>query len=446
MNTYMDERELFDQNPWWKDKSLIESDYDILKWKENKYKWVPKIVDDISLEPFALHSIVGPRQTGKTTALKLLIRKLLDKEESRSLFYFNCENISDYKELSNVLEYYLEFKEANSIKNSIILLDEITLPKEWYRAIKFFIDRGKLKNDVIIITGSSSMEVKREVELFPGRRGFGKDFVLYPLSFREFLKVIDPELVSKIPPLKKIEEIDKKILNALIYEKELYKYLDKYMEYGGFPLSVSNFGDSKEDAKRAYLSWIKNAILKAERSDTIAKQILKSLVESLQTDISWEGISKKIEIKSPKTVAAYTELLKSIFAINILYNVDLNKKKIRFGKNKKIYFRDPLLLEIFEDWSFVKVNDKKSAIAESLVIEHLERMFSQNVFFWKNKFEIDAIVLKNNRLYGFEVKWSEKSSAKGIKQLNKFVIITKKDYSKNPLKIPLAVFLSLFEV
>lgn len=436
-----------EQNIWWKDKNLISQDYDIFKWNEKKYKWVPSLVNKINLEGFALHFISGPRQAGKTTALKLLVKKLLENgQDPRSIFYFNCENLADYRELTGVLDFYLEFRENNSIKNSVIMLDEITLPKEWYRAIKFFIDRGKFRSDVIILTGSSSMFVKREIELFPGRRGKGKDFVLYPLSFREFIRVFNKEILEKIPSINKISDIEKASINALVFEKELNKYLENYMEYGGFPLSVVNIDKSKEEAKRAYLSWIKNSILKDDRSDIIARQIVKVVIETLQSDISWESISKKIEIKSPKTVAAYLDFLRSIFSVNILYNIDINGKKIRFGKSKKIHFRDPLLLDIFEEWCMINVKDKKSALAESLVVEHLERMFPGEVFFWKNGFEIDAIVLEKNEAYGFEVKWAEKSSAKALSQLKKFIIVSKREYSKNPCKIPLAVFLSIFDV
>ena len=120
--------------------------------------------------------------------------------------------MADYKELIEILNLYIEFKEDNSIKNSIILLDEITLPKEWFRAIKSLIDRGKFRNDVLIITGSASMLVKREIELFPGRRGKGRDFSIYPLSFRSFVKIIDSELINKIPIVNNLDEIDKGII------------------------------------------------------------------------------------------------------------------------------------------------------------------------------------------------------------------------------------------
>jgi len=444
----MEIRDLFEQNPWWKGREHIEEDYDLIKWSEKKYKWVPEIVYNIQLQPFAFHIITGPRQAGKTTAVKLLIKKLLEARNPKEIFYFNCEDLADYKELSMALESYLEFRESDKIQNSVIILDEITLPKEWYRAIKFLIDRGKLKNDVLIITGSSSMSVKREVELFPGRRGNGKDYILYPLSFREFLKVVNLELEKKLPKADKLEEINKIIPKTLIFEKELNEHLKSYMEYGGFPLSMANLHESKEEAKRTYLNWIKNAVLKDNRSDLIARQIIRAFVESLQSDLSWESTAKKIEIKSPKTVSAYADFLKSIFVINVLYNLDIGSKNIKFGKNKKIHFRDPLLLDIFEDWCLVKPKNKESAIAESLVVEHLARMFNDNVFFWRNGSEVDVVVMDKKELYGFEVKWGEKAefNSKIPNNFKKLFLITKKEYSKNPTKIPLAVFLCLLAV
>lgn len=444
----MDIRTLAEQNPWWKDKNAVESDYDILRWKEKKYHWIPSIVGKIPLKPFALHILTGPRQAGKTTALKLFIHNALEKSDPRSLFYFNCENVSDFKELAEILDIYLRYKEEQSIQISVIALDEITLPKGWYRAIKQAIDLGKLKDDIILLTGSSSIAIKREVELFPGRRGHGEDFTLYPLSFRGFVNLMSPKLVSKLP-LFAPGSLEKEVTQTLIFEKELQSYLETYMQYGGFPLSIVNIGSSKDEAKRAYLAWIKNTILKAERSDVVARQILKGIIETLQSDISWEGIAKKIEMKSPKTVAAYIDLLQSGFMLNVLYNIDLSEKKIRFGKNKKIHLRDPLLLEILEEWCLTKAENRQGAIAESLVIEHLVRYAPERVFFWKNGSEVDALLLDKQQLYGFEVKWSERAALKKEKipsQLKKYVLITKKEYAREPLKIPLSVFLAMFDV
>ncbi len=433
---------LVEQNAWWKDKRLIEEDYDIVKWKERKYHWTPELVGSITLEPFSLHILLGPRQVGKTTTLKLLIRKLLEDRDPRSLFYFNCEELADYKELLEVLETYLELKDKSKIKSSCIFLDEITSPAEWYRAIKSLVDRGRLKDDVVVLTGSTSISVKRQTELFPGRRGKGRDYLLLPLSFREFIKVMSPQLYEKISPVERIttEELEEKSIQAMVFIKELNSLLEKYFNYGGFPLAL----EEKEEAKKAYLSWIKTGILKSGRSDIIAREILKSLLEKLQTPVSWEGISKEIEIKSPKTVAKYVELLRSMFALIVLYHVDISARTIKFGKNKKIHFIDPLLLEIFEEWCMVRLKNRESILAESSVATHLSGIV-ENIFYWRNSSEVDVVINDEDGLKGFEVKWSDKFTASRPKNLKEFIIISKNKFSTKPLIIPLATFLAVIE-
>lgn len=434
------------QNIWWQGKEKIEEDYDIQKWKSMKYRWIPKIIDKIAVKPFALHILLGPRQAGKTTTLKLIIKKLLSSLPPQSVFYFNCEEIGNYKELMDLIETYFSFKEANEIKSSIMILDEITSPKEWYRGIKSFIDSGRLKNDILFLTGSTSISIKKEVELFPGRRGNGKDFVLFPLSFRDFLEVVNPKLHSKISHTVYLDDIKRVCTKNSIFVNDLNNEFLKYMRYGGFPLAVQTINESKEDVKKIYLNWVKNAILKAGRNDNIAKQILKSIMEKMPSDISWEGISKEIEIKSPKTVSAYIDLLKSIYAIFILYNIDINKKVIKFGKNKKIHIADPLLFETFEEWCMTSLKNKENILAESTVAVHLSRMFPEKVFFWRNGTEVDVLVAHKKQLYGFEVKWGFNALTKPPQQIRHFITLTKNEFSTKQSKIPLSVFLASLEI
>jgi len=55
------------QNPWWINNKLILSDIDIKRWLQSKIKWIPNLLNEISLKPFSLNIIFGPRQVGKTT-------------------------------------------------------------------------------------------------------------------------------------------------------------------------------------------------------------------------------------------------------------------------------------------------------------------------------------------------------------------------------------------
>ena len=449
---------LADQNPWWKGKEKIEDDYQIRNWKKKTYRWIPPFVDNIGNKPFSLHILLGPRQVGKTTAVKLWIKKLLEGEEPRKIFYFNCEELADYKELSDVIETYLYLRAQWGISGSYIILDEITAPHEWYRTIKSLIDKGKLENDVLLLTGSSSIQVKRHAELFPGRRGDGETFVMLPLSFREFLKVRDPKLSSKLGKVGSLAhpEIEREAAKCMVFIRELNVRFEEYMGVGGFPLSIESGPTPK--VKADYLAWVKTEILKDGRSDTIARQIIKALLEKMPSPISWESISKELEVKSPKTVSAYVDLFNSIYSLLTLHHIDISAKALKFGKNKKVHVIDPLLFEVFQGWAMVKLQNKKGTLAESIVASHLARLSSrkakttildENIFYWRKKSEVDVIV-DFNGLRGFEVKWTDKIDSEKTKKpdphLKDFIILSKSKFEKGkPLMVPVSAFLAVLD-
>jgi hypothetical protein len=63
-------------------------------------------------------------------------------------------------------------------------------------------------------------------------------------------------------------------------------------------------------------------------------------------------------------------------------------KKIKFRKEKKVFFRDPLLLRAVSFWTSTEFLD--SALYEQIVQEHLFRKFGE-IYYYKNKYEIDCI-------------------------------------------------------
>jgi len=432
------------QNPWWKEKSEIENDEDIKKWKEGKIKWIPSYIDEISLKPFSLNFIFGPRQVGKTTLLKLLIKTLLEKEEKEKIFYFRCDKLADYKELDEVLKAYFEFRKAKNISSSFILLDEVTFPKEWFRTIKYYIDTGELKNDVLVLTGSLSMYLKREVELFPGRRGFGKNIIMLPLSFREFIKIFSPELYEKIPKIEKIEkeEMFKKAYLALPFFEEIEKLFEKYLKIGGFPLAVKSEGIN-EEVKDIYWSWLKGDLAKIERSEETFKRVAKAIVEKTPSAISLNSLAKEFEIATHKTVFEYLSIMEKLFVAKIIYYIDLEKEIKSFKKNRKVCFVDPFFFYLFSDICLTKLPNE-SIIVENVVASHLARRF--NVFYWKNRREIDAVV-KEKELIGFEIKWSEKVedySKIKIGKLKNVFCLTKNKLDKEKNLLPISLFLAMF--
>ena len=116
INSNMNNELLYYFNPWY----INQKDIVIERWENMKIRWIPEWLKDISLEPFSLNFIIGPRQVGKTTGIKLLINKLLENNDLWSIFYYDCSNLTNFEELRKVLDYYLKIKEKRNIKISYI--------------------------------------------------------------------------------------------------------------------------------------------------------------------------------------------------------------------------------------------------------------------------------------------------------------------------------------
>jgi predicted AAA+ superfamily ATPase len=51
-------------NPWWFDPRWEERDRHIRQWEEEKVRWVPRWIWELSLEPPSLNFVYGPSPTG----------------------------------------------------------------------------------------------------------------------------------------------------------------------------------------------------------------------------------------------------------------------------------------------------------------------------------------------------------------------------------------------
>lgn len=76
-------------NPWWLRQELILEDDKIKEFEKQKYKFWHLFYFSFPLNKEAIFTLRGSRQVGKTTLLKLLIRKLLlEKKVQRESVFF----------------------------------------------------------------------------------------------------------------------------------------------------------------------------------------------------------------------------------------------------------------------------------------------------------------------------------------------------------------------
>ncbi len=349
-------------NPWWEWRSWKDRDLDLKVFKEMRVKWKPGWLRAISLKPFSLNFIFGPRQVGKTTGIKLLIERLMKETKPKAVFYFNCDLISDARELKSVLDFYREFRAGEGIKGSFIFLDEVTGVENWWKIVKGYIDIGLFQDDVLTVLGSASFKLKRFYEAFPGRRGLGRKIEVMPLDFKEYVKV------HGIKP--KMSEYDK-----------LLAFFDKYLQTGGFPRSINEDERSFEDL----IMSVERDVSKAGRSVKIFRMVLRSIIEKAPSALSYNSIASEIGI-SHNTVAEYMGLMEDMFILGMAYLKEGGK--VLFRKEKKFFLRDPFITKTFANVFGLSV--RKGFLYEWVVQEHLLRKFGE-VHYWRNGYEVDCI-------------------------------------------------------
>lgn len=338
-------------NPWWTQENWEMLDPHLRRLKTLRYIYHPAWINSISLKPFSLNFVIGPRQVGKTTGLKLLIKKITKGQRRKDITYLDCQIFPDSEALLETLLKLLADRD-----DWILILDEVTTVENWWRPLKFLIDSGKLDNCVLIVSGSSSLELKKHAELFPGRMGFGRKVEVFPLSFKEFVELHGGK------------------------KKNVNKLFEKYLMTGGF-LSVINGMPASE-----ILKGFVNELIRHGRSLEISKEILSSLISKLPSALSFRAIARDTSGYSYKLVQNYMETFKQLYMIRFAYLKEGNK--IRFRKERKVFFTDPLLLRLFAEFS--QTTYLESAMYEGIVQEHLYRKFGA-VYYYKNAYEIDVI-------------------------------------------------------
>jgi len=171
-------------------------------------------------------AIIGPRRGGKTYYCFQIIKEFLADVPKENILYINFEDERLYPlvgdELTLLLNNYLELVTPKKNKKIYFFLDEVQNIEFWSKWAR----RMSEKNPGIklILTGSSSKLLSKEIatEL----RGRSLSFMVYPFSFKEFLKFKNVNFNFK----------------TILYGKQharIKKIFNEFLEQGGFPEVLS---------------------------------------------------------------------------------------------------------------------------------------------------------------------------------------------------------------
>lgn len=326
----------------------------------------PTVLQFLSVFPAVL--VLGPRQSGKSTLVKMLTAMITP------YVYVDLQNYEDLNRLSDPNLFF----EANS--DAVICLDEIQFVPYLFSVLRSAIDKQR-RNGRFILLGSASQElIQKSSESLAGRIG-----------------------LIEISPFHANE-----VSNEPMYS------LRRYWFRGGFPESYLSKSDSDS------MLWLENFIRTYVERD-ISKlgiqipplQLRRLLVMCAHNQgqlLNTSKLGEALGLTHP-TIRRYIDLLEQTYILRTLQPYVANVKK-RLVKSPKVYVRDSGILHrllLITDFNGLMGNPVIGASWEGLVIENIVgNMPDWTPYFYRTATgdEMDLVLLRGNKKIAVECKAS----------------------------------------
>lgn len=331
-------------NPWWRDPAAIERDTKIRALRTRRLNWDPPALDAIQVDLRRVHTLRGPRQVGKSTTVKRLIKRLLERGERRVL-YFSFDLATSHSDIADVIQRARQLH-PDPDGPWYLFLDEVTTIADWQLGVKYVVDNGPADQDFILCTGSSARKVGSEQ--LPGRKGAGRHYLQLPVSFRDFcvhaMGTSLPE--ATLTPGEMLTPNGVRVLREFnLASVDLARAWRVYQEVGGFPAAVEDYlerGEVSPETVEMLWDIIAGDVRSLGRSDVATLKLLERVGRSLGSPLAWESLAEDMDVSQP-TARDYVELLSESFMLLTVFTWDTSGKGLSARKQRKVYYIDPLL-------------------------------------------------------------------------------------------------------
>ncbi len=331
--------------------------------------------------------LTGVRRCGKSTILKMIIKKLREKKnvDDKQILNYRFDSM-EYEDMTTK-ELYLELKsKILQSKKTYLFLDEIQEIEGWEKVV------NTLASDFdvdIYITGSNSRMMSSEISTYLTGRYI--TFHIYTLSFEEYLMF-------------------KKSYMTL---KDLKQEFSQYVRLGGFP--ATHLQDYSQDevytiVKDIYNSTIFSDIVRRNQVKKIdqLERVVKYTFNNIGNTFSAKSISNYFKSEQRKidneTVYSYLEKLQKAYILHKCSRYDLQGKNI-LKTQEKFYLADVSLR--YSELGYTV--DSVASSLENIVYLELKRR-GYNVYIGKTKDkEIDFVATKQNEKIYVQVTQEIKS-------------------------------------
>ncbi|MBL7661203.1 ATP-binding protein [bacterium] len=336
--------------------------------------------NSIHLAPDLVTVIQGIRRSGKSTLLVQLMTSMHLAPEH--CFFINFEDPRLSNDLNSTLLDDLRTFADQRVGNNVrryFFLDEIQNVKNWERWLRVRLEQASL--DVFIITGSNASLLSGE--LATTLTGRHITIEVFPFSYAEFLRT---------RPKASFED---------------------YLQLGGFPRTLTY--QQPEQLLREYFTDIVERDVKRQvnvRSLQTLSQLVKIVFESAGSETSLRKLATVLDI-APDTVGSYLSACEAAYIILQCPYFSFSEKK-RISRNRKYYAIDLGLRR-----SVVSKTGLDLGKSLGAVVFHTLRKRYKNVYYWREKGEVDFVVYNEGLITPYQVSWN-KPEARHVSAANEF--------------------------
>ena len=337
--------------------------------------------------------VMGPRQVGKTTVVKQVLKDL-----DLPFQHFSADNVpsSDGTWIAECWNAVRTIKEAKNLNSIILVIDEVQKITNWSEVVKKEWDSDTF-NDIdikVLLLGSSRVMLERGLsESLAGRF---EEIRMTHWSYQEM--------------------------------KDCFGFtLNQYLFYGGYPGAATLINDPDR-----YLQYVQSSIIDA----TINKDILMDtpiakpalLRQTFELGAAYSGqllsLTKMLgelqDAGNTVTLSGYINLLDESGLLRGVqkYSADMARRRASVPKFhvynnalKIAYLSETFEQAIFNGKSWGHIFE--SGVGAYLVSQSFIHRFE--VFYWREKNdEVDFVLRKNGVLVAIEVKSNKEKNTKGL--------------------------------
>lgn len=316
-----------------------------------------------AVQNFPVTAIIGPRQCGKSTLVKHLI-----KNHYPESIYLDLERPSDLEKLNDA-EWFLSTQ-----KGKLICIDEIQRKPELFPLIRSLVDEWNRPSCFVVLGSASRDLLMQSSETLAGR-------IIY--------KQLTPFLSSELPNLS----------------------IEKYFERGGFPRSFLATNDKVSfEWRTSFIStFLERDLLQwVNFTPATMRRLWQMLAHINGQTVNYSSLGNSLGV-SNQTVKNHIDLLKSTYMVDVVepYISNLGKRLV---KAPKVYISDSgIVSALLNIRSFTDLAGHPSfgAIWEGIVLANLRGNFPDaEISFYRTTggAEMDFVIKINRQTIAIECK------------------------------------------